>query len=72
MHISALEKYRLAKNVPGKYVYYFGDSDTRTKSSVFRDMISCSLTFHGLHGVVSQKTELLLTIDVRTSNPTYT
>jgi hypothetical protein len=28
------------------------------------------LTFNGLHGVISQKTELFITTAVRTSNPT--
>jgi hypothetical protein len=30
----------------------------------------CWLTFNGLHGVISQKTELFITTAVRTSNPT--
>jgi hypothetical protein len=29
-------------------------------------------TFHGLRGVISQKTELFITTAVRTSNPIYT
>jgi hypothetical protein len=28
-----------------------------------------TLTFNGLHGIISQETELLLTTAVRTSNP---
>jgi hypothetical protein len=29
------------------------------------------LTFNGLYGVISQKTELFITTDVSTSNPTF-
>jgi hypothetical protein len=33
--------------------------------------LSETLTFNGIHGVISQKTELFITTGVSTSNPTF-